>query len=135
MTMPADFVTLVETVSPVTALIGDRIFPLVTPQQVFDGADRRPCLVYRSASVQRGKTFCATDDLKSEAISVDCYAVTYDGAKALADALIAGVLDFSGVSGGSHFGAVFLENEFDLMDLEPGLYRRNLTFTVWHRSI
>ena len=135
MGMPADFVSRILTQGGITDIIGDRIFPLIVPEHVYsDPQDRRPCLVYQTAGSTRGKTFCATDDLISEQFSVDCYAETYDAAKRLGDAVIAGVVDFSGVSGATHIEAVFLDSEFDTVDLEPGLFRRNLALTVGHRT-
>lgn len=132
MTMPADLVAVIEANAGVTAIVGDRIYPLIVPPQALAGDDRRPCLVYATTSVSRDLTFCATSALKAERFSVDCYAASYDGAKALAEAVIAALVDYSGVSGGSTISAVHLENEIDLMDLEPGLYRRLLSFVVWH---
>jgi hypothetical protein len=133
--MPGDLVAVIESHTDVTALIGDRIFPLVCPSSTFaNPQDRRPCIVYRTSSAIRGKTFCSTDGLVQEFFTFDCYALTYDVAKALSEALIAALVDYSAVSGSTRVEAVFLENEFDLLDMEPGLYRRNLSFTVWHRS-
>lgn len=134
MSMPADFVSLILASSDVAGLIGDRVYPQVVPPQAWDGDSLRPCLVFRTAASFRNKTFCSTDRLIQEAFSVDCYAVTYDEAKQLAEAVITAVVDVHAVSGSTAIDNVFLDNEFDLTDMDPGLYRRNLSFTVWHRS-
>jgi len=135
MGMPADLVARLLTQGGITSIIGDRIYPLIVPEHVYsDPQDRRPCLVYQTGTSTRGRTFCATDDLISEFFQLDCYAESYDAAKALGAAVIAGIVDFSGVSGGTHIEAVFLENESDQLDVEPGLFRRSLALTVWHRT-
>ena len=134
MTMPADFVALIEAHSDVVGLLGDRIFPLVIPRQVWDGNDRRPCISYQSSTQKPGQTFCATDDLRSETFTLACHAFTYDEARSLARAVSAAVLDYSGVSGASDIDVVTLDSEFDGVEPEPGIYQRILQFSVWYRS-
>lgn len=135
MSMPGDLVSKILADAGVFSIIGERIYPLIVPEHVFtDPQDRRPCVVYNTSGLNRGKTFCATDDLIREEYSLDCFAETYDAARALGVALVASILDFSGVSGATHIEAVFLESQFDGFEIEPGLFRRNVTLSVWHRS-
>jgi hypothetical protein len=62
-------------------------------------------------------------------------ATAYDTARALADALVAAVIDYSGVSGGTRIYRVNFEQAFDNPpDPDPGLYVRTVVFAVWHRS-
>jgi hypothetical protein len=69
-----------------------------------------------------------------ESVQLDCYSKKYDDSVALA-ALLAALLDFSGTVGGTYFNAIRFDSEFDLFEPEPGLYRRTLLLTIWHRSI
>lgn len=134
MSMPADFVSVVMAQAAVTAIVGDRIYPQMIPPQALAEESLRPCLVYSTTMVDRDETFCATTELKSERIQLDCCALTYDGAKSLADAVAAGIIDWSGVSGGTQIQRIFCEGEYDAMDPDPGIYRRSLILVVWHRS-
>lgn len=116
----------------VAALAGSRIYPLVIPQQSFREDSRQPCVVYSRDGAQRQKLFGGTSDMVSSAFTIDSYAPTLAAAQALADAVRVALLDFSGVMGATTVRAVFLENEFELADLEPGLYRVSQSWTIWH---
>jgi len=113
--------------------VGARIFPLVIPTEVWDTASKKPCLVYSTSGVQRASTFCATDDLMRDSVSIDAYARTYDDARALAKTVY-GIIDFKGTIGNTEIQTVKLDAELDLLDPEPGLYRRAMSFTFWTRE-
>lgn len=130
----ADFRSLMLAGSGVAALVGSRVYPVKIPEETWSSATQRPCLVYHTPSVRRSGTFCGTDRTKADTVHVNCYARTYDEARALADTVASQVVDFRGVVGETLFGPVFLETETDLDDPEPGLFRRLLIFTVWNRS-
>lgn len=120
--------------SGVAALVGSRIFPLVIPEQVYDEATKRPCIIYSGQSVDRTKTFCETIALQRQAFGIDCYAKTYEQAHAVATAVKSALLDYVGPMGDVTVSDVALENEFDLLDLEPGLFRVALSFVIWHAA-
>lgn len=130
---PADFRSLLLAQTGMVAAVADRIFPVLIPQEVWASVTQKPCIVYQVAGVGRSVTFCGTIGLQAESVTVDCYARTYDAAYALAR-LAAQIVDFNGVIGDTSFDTVRLETEIDLLDLEPGLYRRSMTFTCWNRS-
>lgn len=116
----------------VSALVSNRIFPLVVPGQDFDEVTKRPCLVYAQQGVDRSKTFCETIDLQQATFSIDCYAKTYAAAVSLSAAVETALLDYKGPMGDQEIADVALQNKFDLMDLEPGLFRVALSFVIWH---
>lgn len=116
----------------IAAIAGDRIWPEVIPDQVFDTASKRPCLVYRRNSAARSVTFCRTVGLIASTFDIDCYAKTYDGAEQLAAAVRSALTDYTGMMGSVPVNRVFLDQDFDLLDIEPGLFRVVLTFTIWH---
>lgn len=116
----------------VNALVGNRIYPLVVPEQNFDETTKRPCLVYARTGLDLTKTFCGTIDLERSTFAIDCYARTYAAATTLAAAVKAALTDYVGAMGDTEVREVSLENEFDLMDLEPGLFRVALSFFIWH---
>lgn len=124
--------TYLSTHASVTALAGDRVYPEIIPDQVFDAVSKRPCVVYRRSSADRRKTFCGTDTLVASSFAVDCYARTYDGAETLAAAVRSALTDFRGDMSGITVKDVALSSDFDLLDLEPGLFRVSLGFDIWH---
>lgn len=114
----------------VGAIVSGRMYPLVIPQ---GGA--MPCLVYSKDGRQVQQLYCGEDGLRRTMIQIDCYAVVYDDAVGLANAVSAALRDFSGSMGVTRVPRVFLENEIDLSDIEPGLYRQSQTWAVWHREL
>jgi len=116
----------------VTAIAGDRVYPLVIPQEIYTEASRKPCLVYQRIATEITGTFCQTDTLRGMSLQVDAYARTYGAARALAAAAKAALLGFTGAASGVAVSRVTLAAEFDGLDEEPGLYRRSLTFSIWY---
>ena len=116
----------------VTALVNDRIYPLVIPDQVFDASSKRPCLVYAQDGLTTSQTFCETIALRSAGFMIDCYARRYEDAIGLAEAVKSALVDFRGPMGSSQISNVDLISQYDLMDLEPGLFRVALRFSIWH---
>lgn len=128
-----DFRSLILAQPGMVAAIAARIYPVKVPAEVWSDASMRPCVVYRTEGVDRSSTFCGTIGLKRDTVQVSCYARTHDACRALAE-LVAQMVDFHGVVGDTHFATVRLESESDLLDLEPGLFHRLMTFTIWNRS-
>ncbi len=118
--------------SAITNLVSDRIYPEVIPDQVFDAASKRPCLVYSRQGTERTRTFCGTIGLVQSAFNVDCYARTYQDAEALAAAVRSALTDYRGAMGSETVQSTQLIGDFDLLDLEPGLFRVSLAFAIWH---
>lgn len=123
----------------ITTLAGTRIFPLVIPQKVYSEATKQPCLVYSFDAKNRQKRFSGTDSLVASSVQVDCYATTYRQAQLLASAVRAVLLDYAGTWTGNTSPQVshkvqkcFLENEIDLDDPEPGLYRVSQSWAIWY---
>ncbi len=123
----------------ITALTSTRIFPLVIPQKIYSDATKQPCLVYSFDSKNRQKRYSGTDSLVAGSVQIDCYATTYRQAQLLAQAVRAALLDYSGTWTGNTSPQVshkvqkcFLENEIDLDDPEPGLYRVSQSWAIWY---
>lgn len=127
--------TLITADPGISALTGPRVYPLLIPPEVWDSATTKPCLVYSTTGVERQVTTCGTDSLVSQSVDIDAYARTFAAVQLLADAVRAKLIDFSGTVGGTYFNRIFLDSEFDLHDIEPGLYRVMMVFTIWHRGI
>jgi Protein of unknown function (DUF3168). len=116
----------------VADLAGDRVFPQIIPQEDFDGLSKKPCIVYQRTGVGRQQTLCGTSPTMSSVFSIDCYAQTYAGAEALANAVRTALVDYRGSVAGVRISTAILDNEIDLLDIEPGLHRVSMTFTIWH---
>lgn len=110
-----------------------RVFPMVMPQKKKGGQDQYPAVVYTQTSVDRQKLYCRTDRTVGTRLELDCYALDYDQAHELADAVRAVLLDFQGALGGIvAVKDVALETEIDLQDPEPGVFRVNQVWLIWH---
>lgn len=110
-----------------------RVYPLKMPQKTPNGAAQTPAVVFTLGSVDRQVTYCGTSGLKRSTVRLDCYDVTYDGAKDLAAAVEAVLLDFGGMLGNvADVRHAALEGELDLHEFEPGLYRVSQSWVFWH---
>jgi hypothetical protein len=113
-----------------------RIFPQKIPQKKRDGDAQMPCVVFAYIATERQVTYCGTSGLVRTVMRLDCYGVTYDDSKALAIAVRGALIDYAGLLGGVvDLRAASLENETDLHDFEPGLYRVTQTWVFWHNEI
>lgn len=116
----------------VATLLGERIYYVIIPQ-AHSGEDRMPCVVFNRGGVERQVRYCGTDRLVRTSVSLDSYALTYTSARAVARGVRDALLDFRGNLGGLlNVQAASLVNEFDLMDIEPGLFRVVQQWDFWH---
>jgi hypothetical protein len=133
MSIKAGLYTYLKSVGGVIAIAGDRVFPQVIPDQVYDEASKRPCVVYSVEDTERNETFCATQALRKSRVSIDSYARTYEDAETLADAVRTAVIDYSGYMGSTYVERCFIENDFDVApDIDPGIFRNRLILGIWH---
>lgn len=132
---------LLSSDADLSAVIGTRIFPDIIPQQAFNEATKNPCLTYTMQGIDRQKTTCGTDAHVRGALAIDCYAknkkLVKSVSKLVRDALLdqRGLFPIDGSSppaGTVFISQVSLDSEFDLVDIEPGLFRVSLGFSVWH---
>lgn len=116
----------------VAGLIDDRVYYLIVPQAQ-TAQERMPCVVFSRGGIERQVRYCGTDRLVRTSVSLDCYALRYTSARALARGVRDALLDFRGQLGGLlNVQAASLVNEFDLMDIEPGLFRVVQQWDFWH---
>lgn len=132
MSIKAALATFLRTDPGIAALAGDRSYPEVIPDQVFDEASKRPCVVWSRQGASRDRTFCGTGPVTQSTFSIDCYARTSAAAEGLAQAVRTALTDYRGSMSGVEIKDVQLTSDFDLLDLEPGLFRVALSFDIWH---
>lgn len=111
----------------------DRVFPSVLPQKVPRGQKYLPGLTYETRDVSRQTTYCGKSGLVRTTLELNIYSKEYDEAKTVAAAVRETLSDFRGLLGGIvDTRTATLENEFDIQDFEPGLYRVSQTWSFWH---
>lgn len=105
-----------------------RIYPQILPQRpTYPAATYQ--LVGQSDQLMMNAT---TNDMVQTSLNVDVYSDNSEDAETGAAAIIAALRDYRGEWSGRHVNRVRLDNKFDLSDVEPGLYRVSMTFTIWH---
>lgn len=133
--MQQDLFDLLRQAPAVSQTVGDRIYPLVVPQEVWSSMSEKPCLVYRVSAEDRQPLFCKTDTLRQTFVEVDALAKRYVDCAVLAERVKRTLIDFRGRVGGTWFDAVQWVSGIELTDVEPGLYRTAMTFAIWNRSV
>lgn len=109
-----------------------RIYPLVVPQRLA-AQPQMSAIVYSIASVERAASYCESDRLVRSSVNIDNYSKSYLTVGQLAKAVQTVLLDFRGMLGGLvEVRTAYLTNEFDLLDIEPGLYRVSQSWDIWH---
>lgn len=110
----------------VSSLVNDSIYGLIAPQ----GAPL-PRIIYSRITTQRTSTLCATDTKVRAVMQIDCYARNYKASKELAKTVRQTLTDFSGDMYGTRVSLVTLDQDVDLDDPDPGLYRVSQTYFIW----
>ena len=123
----------------VSAIVSNRIYPVVIPQQSYDEATKQPCLVYSIDTDARGITFEGTDSLVRCRLTIDCYATNPDTPHTLAEAVRDCLVDFEGTVAAStspissvRIKRIFMDGEVEQHDEEPGLYHVMQRYLVWY---
>lgn len=109
----------------VSALVGDRIYPVRLPDEVV-----LPAMVYAKASCIRYASHGGPSRLSSARFQMDCYSADYLEAKRLALATVAAL---HGKKGGN-IQAAFNDNETDSFSPDNGIYRVTADVLIWHRE-
>lgn len=121
--------SLLKDAPAIIALVADRIFPLLAPQDV-----DVPFLVYQRVSGVRWRSLSGPSGMAQPRMQVDAYAMTYSGAKTLATAVRQTLDGFRGVVAGIRVGGIALQSDQDMPeeDVEPKLFRVSMDFMVTH---
>lgn len=130
MTIDEAVIAYCNTVDSVTAIVGNRIYGSRRPQ----GARPLPEILWTEVTEQRQQKFCGQDLLVSSQWQVDVFGDGKTQVAQCARALSKALRNFSGVMGDVPVGPVFLLNQSDSGDPEPGTIRKILTFNVWYQE-
>lgn len=108
-----------------SAIVGDRVYPVRLPDEVI-----LPALVYMKASCIRYASHGGPSKLASSRFQLDCYSADYLEAKRLA---LAAVAALHGKKGGD-IQAAFNDNETDGFSADDGIFRVTADILIWHRE-
>lgn len=128
--MLADLVAFLGNASAISALVGLRIYPQELPQK-----PTLPALTYNQISAVRVRELAGPAGKARRRIQIDCWASTYKGAHALADAVRQTLEPFYGSMANTEVGSIMLDNEFDLFEEEAGvtgIYRVMQDYLIAH---
>ncbi len=121
MSVEDELTTFVTADSAVATLIANRMYPVVAPAE--DQGGTAPYIVYRRLGTARLGTMGGPGSAKVR-FRLTCWAVTYDGATALADAVRARLDGQSGAWGGLTVQHCTVEDESDAFEPSPELLDR-----------
>lgn len=111
--------------------VGDRIYPQRIEQQHPDDSQVMPCAVWQLAGAEYQAKFCETDGLVGGSYQMDIYGPDYDDVLAAARAIRLRLSDYRGQMGTGRVSKVLLQNQFNGLDPDPGLFRRTQLYTIW----
>lgn len=122
---------ILEAETSIAALIGEPDFI-----RIFRGVARKgtrtPYLRLGRTSTSGIQGQCGTAGTELAIVQIDTYAKTQDERDQLARAVFLTLRDFSGTIGAVKVKNAIRQNEFDLEDPEPGLYRRLQSWAIWY---
>lgn len=108
-------------------LVDDRIYPQLLPQN-----PTYPCIVYRRESSQFNTIFNRQTEFVGADFEIDCFSETYFEAILTGRAARDALKNHSGLMGAVTVKRTFVENEVDIYETNPGVYRRSFNLTIWH---
>jgi hypothetical protein len=112
----------------ISALIGDRVYPVRLPQGV-----TLPAVTYQRVAGGEDLTHSGAGPARA-LVQVDCWANGYDAALTLAAAVRAALAGHRGAMGTARYVAVRIVNAIDLPEPEPVLGRRTLEVALMYEE-
>lgn len=119
----AGIYTLLSSAPAVSALVGNRIEPKRLDQIDFDKITL-PAITYERASTQYAMTMTGPSRLVTPRIQISIWGRDADECETVGDAVKARLNGFKGPAGVAEFGAIWIDNDMDDFETEPGLFRR-----------
>ncbi len=113
----------------VEAIAGDRIYPLLMPQNA-----TYPAITYQRISTDRARSLSGRDYEKRVRLQVDVWSKTFGEAKSLSTAVAAALDDYAGVLAGLQIGACSLVDERDEFESKADYFRSSLDFLIGYEE-
>lgn len=111
-------------------LIGGRVYPVIVPQ---NSAVPHVCFE-QTGREGNDPTVCNVSTSVQKEYEISSRSKSYFEAKEVADAVRVILNNFSGLMGETAVDRVLLQNEQDLFDPEPGLFRVSQTFVIYYQE-
>ena len=111
----------------VSALLSSRIYPGTLPQNW-----TAPAISYQRISGERNRILSGPDDRATPRIQIDCWADSYSGARALAEAVRSAIDGYAGLMGTTQVGSVVLESDTDFYEPDTNVYHVSMDFWISH---
>lgn len=112
--------------STISSLIGSRFYPGELPQDA-----TLPAIVYSTISGYRPQSQEGPSGIVRLRIQIDCWAETYAGAEALAEAVRLRLNGYRGSAGSGEIKGAFFDSERDLSDSETDRKARSVDYMIW----
>jgi hypothetical protein len=118
----------------VSGLVAARIYPMVVPRNA-----SYPAITYQQTAGDREHTMAGPIGMVDSRFVINCWATTYNGARALSDAVRIALDGNSTDVGSQALYVIFLENETDTVEQKDGVrelrrFAKQLDFTVWFKE-
>jgi len=116
-----------------TALVGDRIYPIILPQKI-----SFPAVTYQRISGIREYSQSGPSGLAHPRFQFSCWAKKYQEAKAIAEQVRLALDGYKGMMGGPdgvRVDAVYIEDDHDIYDPETKIYHIALDVVIWHEEV
>lgn len=129
MSIDTGIVSHLKADAAVSALIGDRVYHQLLPQNAI-----MPALIYSRISDQRSMLCESPDGFVGARYSIDCYARDSSTAKGLSDAVRLSLNGLRGSLAGESIDFIQLESQQDLSDVDGDTATRRvlLDFVIWY---
>jgi len=120
--------TLMENDAGIGALAGNRIYPVILPQNA-----TQPCITYQRDGSERSSTFNSGQiDFVGATFQIDAWGESYSAARTLGDAIRSALMNYSGTVASVAINNIRMIADLDQYEDEPKLYRHSMSFIVWH---
>jgi len=116
-----------------TALVGDRIYPVILPQNT-----TLPAVTFQRISGIREYSQSGPSGLAHPRFQFSCWAEKYEEAKAVAEQIRLALEGYKGMMGGSdgvRVDAIYVEDDHDIYDPETKEYHVALDAIIWHEEV
>ena len=132
MSTAQDINTLLSSISALTALVENRIYPTFLPQAV-----TYPAVRFDRTDDGGAKDFDGQGDTLRTELLIDCVAQTLTEALAIAQTVKDALRGYRGAMGAATVQQTFLETEFDTFEpaIAGGMYRASQAWTIWHHTL
>lgn len=128
MTIEKDIYYILTNNAAVSALVSNRVYPLLLPQRW-----TLPAITYQRVSGDRAANYSGASGRARPRFQIDCWADDYDGAKDLADKVRLCLDGYKGdINTETDVGGIHLEGDRDIYEDNTDIVRVTMDFMIAH---